>query len=175
MNDTFKLMVARRSVRKYSEEPIDDEMLETIVRAGLLAPSGHSKYPCEFIVVKDRETLKRMSHCRTGAAKMLAGARAAIVVIADRDKSDVIIEDASVAMMCMHLMAASLGLASCWIQVRARDAEDGRSSEEFLREFLAFPENYQCQAVLSLGVPERPSKPHDLDKLKLDKIHREKF
>ena len=175
MNDTFKLMVARRSVRKYSSEPVDDEKLDVIVRAGLLSPSGHSKYPCEFIIVKDKSMLEKMSHCRVGAAKMLEGAGAAIVVLADREKSDVIIEDASVAMMSMHLMAASLGLGSCWIQIRARESEDGRPSEEFLRELLGFPTNFQCQSVLSIGVPERSSKPHDLDRLKLEKIHSEKF
>lgn len=175
MNETFELMVARRSVRKYSAAPIEDEKLESIVRAGLLAPSGHSKYPCEFIVVKDRETLEKLSHARVGAAKMLAGAGAAIVVVADREKSDVVIEDSAVAMMSMHLMAASLGLGSCWVQIRLREAEDGRASEEYVRELLGVPENYLCQAMLSIGVPERPSKPHDLEKLKLEKIHRERF
>lgn len=175
MQSLLELMLARRSVRKYSTDPIKDEKLETILRAGLLAPSGHSKYPLEFILVKDKETLEKMSHCRVGAAKMLTGAAAAIAVVADIEKSDVWVEDASVSMMGMHLMATELGLGSCWIQVRLREAEDGRSSEEYLRELLKFPSNYQCQAILSIGEAERPSKPHELSKLKVEKIHRETF
>ncbi|MBQ9487342.1 MAG: nitroreductase family protein, partial [Selenomonadaceae bacterium] len=46
-------MMTRRSVRKYTEEKISDEDIKKILSAALLAPSGHSKYPCEFIVVKD--------------------------------------------------------------------------------------------------------------------------
>ena len=175
MKSLLDLMLARRSVRKYADDPVKDEKIEAIVRAGLLGPSGHSKYPCEFIVVKDKDTLEKMSHCRVGAAKMLAGAAAAVVVIADIEKSDMWVEDSSVAMMSMHLMATELGLGSCWVQVRLREAEDGRASEEYLRDFLEFPSNYQCQSILSIGALERPSKPHDLDKLKVEKIHREKF
>ena len=175
MKSLLELMLARRSVRKYTADPIKDEKIETILRAGLLAPSGHSKYPLEFIVVKDKETLEKMSHCRVGASKMLAGAAAAIVVIADIEKSDMWVEDTSVAMMGMHLMATELGLGSCWVQVRLREAEDGRTSEEYLREFLEFPANYQCAAILSIGELERTPKPHELDKLKVEKIHREKF
>ena len=175
MKSLLELMLARRSVRKYADGPIKPEKLETILRAGLLAPSGHSKYPLEFIVVEDKATLEKMSHCRVGAAKMLAGASAAIAVLGDIEKSDMWVEDASVAMMGMHLMATELGLGSCWVQVRLREAEDGRASEEFLRDFLEFPSNYQCQAILSIGELERPPKPHELDKLKVEKIHREKF
>ncbi len=175
MQSLLELMLARRSVRKYAPDPVKEEKIEAILRAGLLGPSGHSKYPLEFIVVEDKATLEKMSHSRVGAAKMLTGAAAAIVVVADIEASDVWVEDASVAMMGMHLMATELGLGSCWIQVRLREAEDGRSSEEYLREILEFPSNYQCQAILSIGEAERTPKPRTLDKLKVEKIHREKF
>ena len=175
MKSLLELMLSRRSVRKYTADPIKDEKIETILRAGLLGPSGHSKYPLEFIVVRDKATLEKMSHARVGAAKMLTGASAAVVVVANIEASDVWVEDASVAMMSMHLMATELGLGSCWIQVRLREAEDGRSSEEFLRDILEFPSNYQCLAILSIGEAERQPKPRELDKLKVEKIHREKF
>ena len=75
--EMLEVMRSRRSVRRYTDEPLTDEQLKQIVTAALLAPSGHSKYPCEFIIVKNRELLERMSHCRKGVAKMLAGAAAA--------------------------------------------------------------------------------------------------
>ena len=175
MNNLLELMINRRSVRKYSDVLVTDEQIKTITTAALLSPSGHSKYPCEFIVVKDRETLEKMSHCRVAVAKMLNNASCAIVTIADKNKSDTVIEDSSISMMNMHLMAASLGLGSCWIQLRVRESEDGRSSEEYIREILNIPENYLCQAILSIGNLDKAPKPHDLNKLNFDKIHNNMF
>ena len=175
MENLLELMINRRSVRKYSSEPVTDQQIKTIITSALLGPSGHSKYPCEFIVVKDRDTLEKMSHCRVGVAKMLNNASCAIVTIADKDKADTVIEDSAISMMNMHLMAANLGLGSCWIQLRIREAEDGRNSEEYMRELLGIPENYLCQAILSIGNLEKSPKPHDVNKLNFDKIHMEKF
>ena len=175
MTDLIEIMCSRRSVRQYTDEKISDEQIKKIVSAALLAPSGHSKYPCEFIIVKNSETLEKMSHCRVGVAKMLAGAAAAIVVIADKEKSDTVVEDSAVAMMNMELMAASLGIGNCWIQVRARDAENNSPSEDFLREILKFPENFMCQAILSLGVPAKQPRARELEKLNFSKVHEEIF
>ena len=168
--EMLEVMRRRRSVRRYTEEKISDEQLKQIVSAALLAPSGHSKYPCEFIVVKSREVLEKMSHCRKGVAKMLEGAAAAVGVVADKDKSDTFVEDSCVAMMSMQLLAASLGIGNCWIQVRGREAEDDSASEDYLRAILNFPENFACQAILSLGFPAKEPRARELDKLNFDKV-----
>lgn len=175
MADLLEIMRTRRSVRKYTAQEISDDDIKKILSAALLAPSGHSKYPCEFIVVKNRETLNKMSRCRVNVAKMLEGSACAVVVIADKEKSDTIVEDSSIAMMNMELEAAALGIGNCWIQVRGRDAEDGTTSEEYLRGILNFPENFACQSVLSLGYAEKMPRQRELDKLKFEKIHEEKF
>jgi nitroreductase len=175
MTELLELMRSRRSVRQYTDEKISDEQIKKILSAALLAPSGHSKYPCEFIVVQNSETLEKMSHCRVGVAKMLASAAAAIVVIADKEKSDTVVEDSAVAMMNMELMATSLGIGNCWIQVRARDSENNSSSEEYIREILKFPENFMCQSILSLGIPAKMPRQRELDKLNFSKVHNETF
>ena len=175
MTDLLEIMRTRRSVRKYTTQEISDEDIKKILNAALLAPSGHSKYPCEFIVVKNRETLNKMSQCRVNVAKMLEDAACAVVVIADKEKSDTIVEDCSVAMMNMELEATSLGIGNCWIQIRGRDAENGSTSEDYLRGILNFPENFACQSVLSLGYPDKMPRQRELDKLKFEKIHYENF
>ena len=176
MTDLLEIMRTRRSVRKYTVQEISDEDVKKILSAALLAPSGHSKYPCEFIVVKNRETLEKMSHCRVNVAKMLESAACAVVVIADKEKSDTIVEDSSVAMMNMELEATSLGIGNCWIQIRGRnDSADNASSEEYLRGILNFPENFACQSVLALGYAEKMPRQRELDKLKFEKIHYENF
>ena len=168
--DMLEIMRSRRSVRRYTDEKLSDDQLKKIVSGALLAPSGHSKYPCEFIVVTNRGLLEKMSHCRKGVAKMLEGAAAAVVVIANKDKSDTFVEDSCVAMMNMELVATSLGVGNCWIQVRNRDAEDDTPSENYLRGILNFPENFACQAILSLGYPAKAPRARELDKLSFDKI-----
>ncbi|MBQ7704475.1 MAG: nitroreductase family protein [Selenomonadaceae bacterium] len=175
MENLLDLMRSRRSVRQYTDEKISDENIKKILSAALLAPSGHSKYPCEFIVVKNSETLEKMSHCRVNVAKMLTQAAAAVVVIADTEKSDTVVEDSAVAMMNMELMATSLGIGNCWIQVRNRPAENNLPSEEYLREILKFPKNFMCQSILSLGIAAKQPRQRELEKLNFSKIHEEIF
>ena len=173
--EILDIFANRRSVRKYAQGPLEDEALDKILKAGLLAPSGHARRPWEFILMRDKQMLERLSGCRSSGADMLKRAAAAIVVIADEQKQDVWIEDCSVALGYMHLAASALNLGSCWVQVRLRTAADGRSCEEFLREALDFPLNFKAEAILALGVPQQSPSPHDPQKLNLAKIHKEKF
>ena len=76
-------------------------------------------------------------------------------------------------MASMHLMASSLGIGSCWIQGRNREAADGSSSEEYLRELLHFPQRLRLEAILSLGMPAATPAPHSLEELKTEKVHEE--
>lgn len=106
---------------------------------------------------------------------MLEGADTTIVVIADPEKTDVWTEDCSIAMANMHLMADSLGVGSCWIQGRLREAPDGRTTEEYLRELLQYPKGYKLEAILSLGMPDNHPGPYSIDELPMEKVHREKY
>ena len=118
--EILDIFANRRSVRKYAQGPLEDEALDKILKAGLLAPSGHARRPWEFILVRDKQMLEQLSGCRSSGANMLKQAAAAIVVIADEQKQDVWIEDCSVALGYMHLAASALNLGSCWVQVRLR-------------------------------------------------------
>ncbi len=173
--ELLDLLLKRRSVRQYTGEPIPKDLLEKILQAGLLSPSGRTRKPWEFVVVQKKETLEKLSHCRVGASKMLENAGCAILVFADPEKTDVWTEDCSIVMSNMHLMADSLGLGSCWIQGRLREAEDGRTTEEFCRELLSVPNSYRLEAILSVGVIENHPEPHLLQDLPMDKIHFEKY
>ena len=172
--DVIGALERRHSVRQYTGKRIPDEKLEAILRAGLLSASSRSRRPWELIVVRDREKLVRMSACRAGSARMLAGADAAVAVVADPAKSDVWVEDCSVVMANMHLAADSLGVGSCWIQGRLRETADGESTEGFLRKILGFPDGYRLEAVLSLGMPAGRAPAADPAAL-AGKIHRESF
>lgn len=173
--DLLEILKNRRSVRTYTGEPVSEECLMKIVQAGLLSASSRNYEPWELIVVRDKEMLNRLSDCRAGSAKMLAGADAAIVVLGKEEKSDVWVEDCSIVMSNMHLMADSLGVGSCWIQGRLREAAEGGSTEAYVRELLGFPEELRLEAILSLGMPAGKRPPKELSKLPMEKVHYGKY
>lgn len=173
--ELLEVMRNRRSVRAYTEEPVEEEKLEQILQAGLLSASGRAIRPWEFIVVRDRALLKKMAGARAAGAKMLEQAACAVVVLGDMEKTDVWTEDCSIAMANMHLMADSLGVGSCWIQGRLREASDGRTAEAYLRDLLGYPEHLRLEAVLSLGMPKDHPEAYRLEELSEDKIHWGRF
>lgn len=174
--DLLEIMKRRRSVRQYTEEAIPKESIEKILQAGLLSASGKNARPWEFIVVQEKENLKYLSECRVGSAKMLEKANCAIIVLADSEKTPIWIEDASIAMTNMHLMADYLGVGSCWIQGRGRMASDDiTSTEDYLRNKFLFPQQYKLEAILSLGIAANHPIPRRLEDLELEKIHYETF
>ncbi len=173
--ELFDLMYSRRSIRKYTDEKISDEKLEKIVKSGLLGATGRNTHSPEFIVVTDKEVLEKLSHARVGAAKMLEGAAAAIVTLGNSQKTDTFVEDASIALENMHLMAFSLGIGSCWIQGKGRAAESGESTEEYVRSILEFPKDLSLIAILSLGVPSELTKAYTDDDIDFSRVHKEKY
>ena len=173
--DLLNLLLSRRSIRRYTESPIPQRALETILAAGLLSPSSRGRRPWEFVVFQNPKTLEALSHCRQGSAAMLSGAKAAILVFADPEKTDVWTEDCAIAMSNMHLMAHHLGLGSCWIQGRLRQAENGTSTEAFCRTLLSVPARYTLEAILSLGFPAIQPEAHSLEDLPREKIHWDTF
>ena len=125
----------------------------------------------EFIVVEDKETLEKLSLCKEHGARPIAGCKLAVVVVADTTKSDVWVEDASIASVIMQLQAADLGLGSCWIQVRQRFTADGVSSEDYVREMFGIPEQFGVLSVMTFGYKDEERKPYDPEKTQWEKVH----
>ena len=173
--DFTKLIEKRRSIRKYTDENISDENIEKIVRAGLLAPSSRNLKSAELIVIKDKDTLKKLADVKASGSQMLDGAAFAVAVIGDSEKAvDAWIEDCSLALIYMQLAATELGIGSCWIQCHKRASKkEGLGSEAFAREILGFPENYSLEAIMSFGMPaEEKTEITDIDD---SKVHFEKY
>lgn len=176
MADFLDLLLRRRSVRAYTREAVPREQLEAVVRAGLLSPTGRNRRDWEFVVVTDRALLEALAESRSGgSAKMLAGAAAAIVVFGDPAVTDVWCEDCSIAISNMHLIATELGLGSCWVQGRLREAKDGRTTSDTVRELLGAPEGLELEAMLSIGIPATQPAPHAEDDTDMAKVHWDRF
>lgn len=165
------LLFERHSIRKYKNETIDPDAVKQILEAGLLAPSSKSARPWQFVVVEDKDTLAKLAECKKIGSRPLANAAMAIVVCADPEKSDVYVEDCSVAASYMQLQAAALGVGSCWIQVRNRFSADDEPAQDIVQALLGIPPTQQVVMVLSLGIPDEVRKRVDPEKLLWEKVH----
>lgn len=173
--ELLELMRNRRSVRLYTGETVPEEKVEKVVQAALLSASGRAIRPWEFIVVRNKDMIQKLSECRPGVTKTIAGADVAIVVAADAEKSGQWMEDCSIAMANMYLMAEEQGVGGCWIHCRERETPDGGSTEKYLQELLGIPETYRVMSMFVFGVPASHPDAYELDQLKTEKVHYEKF
>ncbi len=171
MSNFNDLVQKRRSVRKFTEEELTPEELQTILRAGLMSPTGKTVRGWHFIVVDDKDMLRQLSICKEAGAGFVAEAPVAVVVLYDTTLSDVWIEDASIASVTMQYQAADLGLGSCWAQIRLRTLADGTPSDEVLRTLLGYPEHLTALSIIAFGHPAIERKPQDEDKLKWENVH----
>ena len=167
----MSLIRERRSVRKYMPGPIAPETVAKLVEAALRAPSSRGFNPWEFVVVTAPETLDKLSRAKPHGAAFLKNAPLGIVVCADPQKSDVWIEDAAIAALVLHLAAASLGLGSCWIQMRKRMHDESMTAEAYIADLLAIPSNLRVLAVMAVGRPDEQKRPHGADYPQYEKVH----
>ena len=150
MNSFFELLQSRRSIRKYLPKVVEQDKIIAITRAALMSPASKRSNPWEFIVVEDTDMLLKLSECRSHSSQMLAGSPLGIIVMADNTKSDVWMEDASIAAIIMQLQARDLDLGSCWIQVYGREKDEQTMSEEFIRQLFNIPLQYNVLCILSI-------------------------
>ncbi len=163
-------MFKRRSTRKFRDEDISKQDLDLILHSALLAPTSMNRKPCNFMVVERKETLKELSECKDMGAGLIAGANKAIVVIADSMIADTWIEDSSIALTYMHLMATELDIGSCWVQTHLR-SKNGKDSEEVVRDILKIDSYYRIVGMLALGYSDDIPQAHDESDLDKSKIH----
>ncbi|MBR2637386.1 MAG: nitroreductase family protein [Bacteroidaceae bacterium] len=171
----LELLKKRRSCRRFTGEPIAEEAVANIMRAALMSPSGHRINPWEFILVEDKDTLKALSVCKAAGAQLIEGAAMAVVVIADTTKSDVWIEDCSIATILMQLAAEEMGLGSCWVQIRLRSDVEGNMADANVKSLLDIPQHYSVLSIVAIGHKERESRPFDDDKMQWEKLHIGKY
>jgi len=165
------LIRKRRSIRKFKAQPVEQDKLEMLVEAALRAPSSMGNSPWEFIVVTDRPVLEKLSRAKPHGATFLQEAPLAVVVCADPEKSGVWVEDASIAAAFIQLAAESLGLGSCWIQLRERMHDREKTSGDYVSELLQIPDPMKVECIIAVGYPDETKRPHGSDKLQYHKVH----
>ncbi|MCD6373824.1 MAG: nitroreductase family protein [Thermococcus sp.] len=170
----FEVLRKRRSVRRFQDKPVPREIIEKLLEAAFLSPSSFNKRPWHFIVVDEEEKLLALSKAKLGAAG-LATAPLAIVVTADGSRSDVWVEDASIAAEHIQLAALDLGLGAFWVQIRNRMHDESKSAEDYVRELLKIPENYRVLCIIGVGYPAEKKEPHGKEVFEWGKVSHNEF
>ncbi len=166
----IELLRKRRSIRKYADKFIEPEKIEILKEAVLRSPSSRSFDPWEFIFVDDRELLQQLARCKPHGADFLKDAALGVVVCADENKSDVWVEDCSIASILVQMVAQSIGLGSCWIQIRKRKFDDHMTSEDYIRKLLNIPSGVKVESIIALGYPAEKREPVRKENLKYEKV-----
>jgi len=166
----MSLIQKRRSIRKFQQKPVERERIDFLIEAALRAPSSRGFNPWEFVIVTERDLLKKLSGAKEHGSEFLKSAPLGIVVCADPDKCDVWVEDCSIASTFIFLAAESLGLRSCWIQIRKRMHNETTTSEEYVSEVLDIPSGMKVASIIAVGYPDEKKFPHKKEVLQNEKV-----
>ena len=164
------LLRSRRSIRQFEPRPVEQVKVDLLVEAALRSPSSRGFNPWEFVVVDDPEVIDRLSRAKPHGASFLAKAPLAVVVCVDPEKSDVWVEDVSIATLILHLAATDLGLGSCWIQLRKRNFDDTTTAGDYAATVVGLRQGLVVSAIMAIGYPLRQPAPHPESSLQRDKV-----
>ncbi len=165
------LIQKRRSIRRFLNKQVEPEKIDILIEGALRSPSSRGFNPWEFIVVTERGLLEELSRSKEHSSAFLKDAPLGIVVCADPAKCDVWIEDSSIASIFIHLSAESMGLGSCWIQIRERMHNKTKTSEEYVSEVLNIPKNLKVESIIAIGYPDEKKPPHKKEELQYEKVY----
>ena len=155
MNEAYRNLLERRSIRKYEDRPVPDELLDAVLQAGIHAPSGMNTQGVRLVAVRDPELIATLS--RLNAAVMNAtndpfyGVPCVVIVLADPELYGGWVEDGALALGNMMNAAHALGLGSCWIH-RARQVFDSPEGKALLEQW-GLPTHLRGVGNCILGYP----------------------
>ena len=154
MNTSLKLLFSRRSVRKYADRPIEDNLYTDLLEAAMAAPSAVAKDPWHFIVVRERSRLDEIAELLP-SGKMLKEAAGAVIVCGEIARAhdgleSYMLQDCSAAIENILLAATALGLGSCWLGVHPRPERI-----EGIQKIFDLPEGIIPVSGISLGWPAK--------------------
>lgn len=155
--DLLENIKTRRSIRKYQNKKVDDKLIDKIIEAGLYAASGRGKQSSIIISVSNEELVNRLSKVNAKIGGWdegfdpFYGSKSILIVLADKQVSNVTTYDGSLVMGNMMLEAHELGLGSCWIH-RAKETFEMEEWKNWLKSIGANGD-YEGIAFLALGYP----------------------
>ncbi len=164
-------IMTRTSVRKYSDETISESTMETILKAGMAAPTAGNRQPWEFYVVRDTDIIRQFTDVTKYTAPMASHAQVAIIACGVPSESfphepQYWVQDVSAATENILLAAHAMGLGAVWCGVYP-----GEDRVATLRQMLNIPEKLIPFNIIMLGYPDPASPTTPKNKWKPSKVH----
>ena len=161
--DLKEMITKRRSFRKYTNEPVGEELLARIMA---FAKSAKPLLPGigVHMEVVTKEQVRFMLPWKTPQ----------LIAIYSEPKEGYL-ENAGFILQQIDLYIQSLGLGSCWFHGKGRTAADGRPTDQYLHELLGYPAHYSVLASLVIGCIDEHPEPHNPEKLPMEKVHWETY
>lgn len=154
----MNIILNRKSIRKYKDLKVSNEMVEDLLRAAMAAPSAGNEQPWDFIILRDKGIMKKITEFHP-YSKPLLNTDVAIVVCGDKAKEkfeEFWIQDCSAASENILLAAEDKGLGAVWLGVYP--LEDRIIP---LKKLLNLPESVTPLSIISIGYPDEQRKPED--------------
>ncbi|MDL2258021.1 nitroreductase family protein [Eubacteriales bacterium OttesenSCG-928-K08] len=174
--DTMQAIITRQSIRSFTNQPVDEEQIEAIVRAGMHAPSAHHKRTWRMISVTERKTLDALSELGK-YWKMLKEATLCIATCVyapgiKAEDMELQIHNGAAATQNMLLAAHALGLGAVWLGISPE-----RPAYLPTKELLSIPEEARVVSLIAVGHPQEPIPPRrePLDRLEPEKWFKERW
>lgn len=165
--------LSRRSIRKYQDREVEKEVIDELMKTAVVSPSGRNGRPYEFIVVTDKELIKRLSHSKESGAIFAENAPLMIVTVWHEYPTGE--DDACIASTIIQLKAHELGLGSCWLQTKGKVGTNGKTCHENIRDILGIPEDVYISNMISLGYPDEERPGYTEKDMDMSKVHYNKW
>ena len=146
--EAYRMILSRKSVREFTEEPVSEEMLLAVLTAGGQAPSGKNNQPWRFVIVRDPD-MKMLLAGETLYGRTVVRAPVIIPVFIDHKDIYDALKDHQAVGACLEnmlLAAHSLGLGGVWLGEILKN-------KEAVRKHLGLESHYELMAVLAIGHP----------------------
>lgn len=156
--DFLQVIEKRKSVRKYSDQAVEREILDAIINVAQTAPSSRNSKSSAFMIIEDRDTLDALSQMRDYGASPLKSAQAAILVMGDPSKTDLWVDNCAISATFIQLAVTAMDLVSCWIHINGRpvlkDEPQGAKAEDYVTDLLGIKDGLKPYCVVAIGYPE---------------------
>ena len=167
----FRAIRQRRTIRRYTDQAVTDEQIDTLLELAMCAPSRLDGQPWHFIIVRDEELQKELADC-LGLHPYLETAPVVIAVAARPKLSTTWQMDVSAAVENLLIAATAMGLGTAWVS--EPDSVLWETAEEMLRAALSIPTQLELRIpiLITVGYPAEERSPHGRhDRFDQNKIH----
>ncbi|MBL3539390.1 nitroreductase family protein [Aminivibrio sp.] len=158
-NQVIKTILGRRSIRKFTADPVPPEIRDLLLECGFAAPSAHNRRPCVFMAIEDKKVLDDLAEAHD-TGKMLRQAPLAIAVCAETalypEGDRAWVEDCAAALENILLAARGLGLEGVWLKVMDRHPRN-----EKIRSILAVPDSVEIVGIAAIGFGAEQKPPYE--------------